>query len=107
MITIDEYEQIREIKRPFEATGLELIAVTEELERLLVFVSYIRNAKAKGYKISSVAFRYSEYLLSKKKNYSEREIKYCHKRLNREGCTYKVGFWHYRKHEIEQTLNNL
>lgn len=104
MVTMDEDEQIREIKRPIEATGLELIAVTEELERLLAFETYIRNAKVKGHKISSVAFKYSEYLISKKKNYSELEIKYCHKRLNKEGCNYKVGFWYYRKDDVEKAL---
>ena len=104
MVTIDEYEQIREIKRPFEATGLELVAVTEELERLLVFESYIRNAKIKGHKIVSVAFRYSEYLLSKKQNYSEFEIRYCHRRLNREGYNYQIGYWYHRKDELEAAL---
>jgi superfamily II DNA or RNA helicase len=104
MVTIDEHEQIREIKRPFEATGLELVAVTEELERLLVFESYIRFAKNKGHKIVSVAFRYYDYLLSKKQNFSEFEIRYCHRRLNKEGCNYKIGYWYHRKDDLESTL---
>ena len=107
MVTIDEYEQIREIKRPFEATGLELVAVTEELERLLVFESYIRNAKIKEHKIVSVAFRYSDYLLSKKQNYSEFEVRYCHRRLNREGYNYQIGYWYHRKDELEAALKKV
>jgi superfamily II DNA or RNA helicase len=104
MAIMDEEENYREIKRPIEAQGLELVEVTLELERLLVFESFIKRAKLSAHKLSSVVFKYSEYLISKKTNFSDVEIKYCHRRLNKEGCNYKMGFWYYRKEDIDQKL---
>jgi superfamily II DNA or RNA helicase len=104
MIGLDKEERIREINRPAEAEGLELVEISDDLERLLVFESFIRIAKLQEHKLVSVVYKYSDYLLSLKTNFTDFEMKYCHKRLNQEGCNYKIGFWYYRKRELEEKL---
>lgn len=103
-IGFDEEERIREINRPTEAEGLELVEISEDLERLLIFESFIRFAKAQEHKLVSVVYKYSDYLLSQNANFTDFEIKYCHRRLNKEGCNYKIGFWYHRKKELEEKL---
>ena len=44
MVAIDEEGILRKIKRPFECVGFELTELTDELERLLIFESFLRNA---------------------------------------------------------------
>jgi superfamily II DNA or RNA helicase len=101
VVTIDEEGRIRELKRPPEADGLELIELTEELERLLIFESYLTQAIAKEHKLVSAAYKYFDYLQENSKSITEYEIKYAHKRLNKEGYTHKIGFWYHRKKEME------
>ncbi len=97
VITIDTEGRVRELSKPPEANGLELIELTEELERLLILESFIKQAIAKGHKLVSVIFKYFEYLASIKTTITDYEINYGHKRLNKEGYIHKLGFWHYRK----------
>lgn len=104
IIGIDEEGRIREIKRVPEADGLELLELTEELERLLVFESILRNAIQNNHKLISSVYRYSEYLTAKKINYTDVEVDYCYKRLKKEGSDVKKGFWFHQKKEIEETL---
>jgi superfamily II DNA or RNA helicase len=104
MIGFDEEDRIREIHWPVEAEGLELVEVNDDLERLLIFESYIRVAKLHEHKLVSVVYKYCDYLLSQKTNFTDYEMKYCHKRLNKEGCNYKIGFWYYRKIELSEKL---
>jgi hypothetical protein len=81
-----------------------LVEISDELERLSVFESIVRFAKSQEHKLSSVVYKYSDYLLSLKTSFTDFEIKYCHKRLNKEGCNYKIGFWYHRKRELEEKL---
>jgi superfamily II DNA or RNA helicase len=106
VVGIDEEGVVREVNRPVEVEGLELLEVTEEIARLLVFESYLRNAKTLEHKLVSVAYKYSDYLVSTKANFSEFEIQYCHKRINKEGGNYKIGFWYYRKTDVEERLKD-
>jgi superfamily II DNA or RNA helicase len=104
VVTIDTEGRIRELSRPPEANGLELIELTEELERLLILESYIKQAIAKEHKLVSVIYKYFDYLASLNTTITDYEIKYGHKRLNKEGYTHKLGFWHYRKKEYQDNL---
>lgn len=101
IIVADVNGIIREVATPSEAEGLELLEINEELERLLIFESFIKLARQNGHKLISSVYRYSDYLLSKKLNYSEIEIDYCHKRLQTEGAPVKKGYWYHKKREIE------
>jgi len=103
MVATDEDGVIREIKRPVEAEGLELLEMNEELERLLIFESFISFAKQNHHKLISTIYKYSEYLTDRNLNYSDFEIDYCHKRLNKEGLSIKKGYWYHRKKEIEES----
>lgn len=104
VIAIDEEGRIRELKRPPEADGLELVELTEELERLLVFESYLSQAIIKEHKLVSVVYKYFTYLAEKNTSITEYEMKYAHKRLNKEGYTHKIGFWYHRKKELDELL---
>ncbi|MGI8583803.1 MAG: DEAD/DEAH box helicase [Chitinophagaceae bacterium] len=105
-VTEDKEGILREIKRPEEAIGLELMEINEELERLLIFESFLKIAKQKNYKLISCVFKYSEYLLAKNLNFTKIEIDYCSKRLKQEGLEIKKGFWYHRQQEMELELNS-
>jgi superfamily II DNA or RNA helicase len=104
VVAIDEEGRIRELKRPPEADGLELIELTEELERLLIFESFLSQAINKEHKLVSVVYKYFTYLAEKNNSITEYEMKYAHKRLNKEGYTHKIGFWYHRKKELDELL---
>lgn len=104
IVGMDEEGRLREIKWIPEAEGVELIELTVELERLLVFESILRNAIQNSHKLISSVYRYSEYLIAKKINYTDVEVDYCYKRLKKEGSDVKKGFWFHQKKEIEDVL---
>ncbi len=105
IVTIDNEGVIRELKRPPEADGLELIELTQELERLLIFESYVRNAIAKEHKLVSVLFKYIEYLVHNDFDLTENEKIYAHRRLNKLGYTHHIGFWKYKYEELKNKSN--
>ncbi len=104
LVAADEEGEIREITRPHEAEGLELLEMNEEIERLLHFESFLRFAKQKDHKLISAVYKYSDYLLSKGLNYTDVEIDYCYKRMLKEGGQIKKGFWFIKRNEMEQEL---
>lgn len=107
LVAADEEGEIREITRPQEAEGLELLEMNEEIERLLHFESFLRYAKQKDHKLISAVYKYSDYLLSKGLNYTDVEIDYCYKRMMKEGSEIKKGFWFMKKKEMEQELKKI
>lgn len=105
ILTIDDNGIIRKLNRPPEANGLELIEFTDELERLLIFESYLRSAIVKAYKLSSVVFKYLQYLIDNKIEPTTYEIQYAHKRLNKEGYQHHIGFWYHRYKDLKNEKN--
>jgi superfamily II DNA or RNA helicase len=104
MVAVDEDEILREINKPNEAEGLELTELTEEIERLLVFESFLRIAISNEHKLTSAVFKYQEYLISKSIEMTEFEEKYCAKRLLKKGVSSAKGFLHYRRQEIHDEI---
>lgn len=104
IVYFDKEGIIRNIKKPSEAEGLELTELTEELERLLTFESYLRIAIINGHKLPSAVYKYKEYLLSLKTEMSDEEEIYCRKRLLNEGYTKAKIFLHIIKKEIKEEV---
>ena len=98
---VDDDGALKEIHKnyPQEAEGLELIELTEELERLLTFEHYTQTAINKEHKLISAFFKYKEYLESRNIQISKVEFDYCKKRLNKlnptvnEDKRFKPAFW--------------
>ena len=105
LVAIDQNGRYRRINSLEEAKGLELVEITEDLVNRLMLESFIYEAIEKGHAMSSVAFRFVEYLISIDKNFTEVEKAYCYKRLNQEGFIHKRGYWHYREIEIAEKLS--
>ncbi len=100
VIGYDEEGQIREVKKPHEAEGLELMELTEELERLLIFESFLRFAISKEHKLISAVYKYRDYLIDKGIEMSEVESNYCANRMKKQGVNYKKGFWYNIRKDI-------
>jgi superfamily II DNA or RNA helicase len=103
-IVQDEEGVIREITKPSEAEGLELMELTEELERLLIFESFIRFAVAKEHKLISAVFKYRDYLIDREIEMTELESQYCDKRMRKHGINYKKGFWYNIRKDIKEGI---
>lgn len=99
-VGLDDDGVIREINKPVEAEGLELIELSEEIERLLIFESFLRNAIVKEHKLISAVYRYKEYLIERSIEMTEIESQYCAKRLVKSGKKYSKGFWYHLRKEI-------
>lgn len=104
VIAVDEEGTLRNLNRPVEAEGLELIELTDELERLLIFESFLRFAKANDHKIVSAFFKYKDYLIDSQTNLTDIEIQYISKRMRKEGYTPKNGYWYHQRKDIEDKL---
>lgn len=100
----DEEGIIRTVNKPDEAEGLELTELTEELERLLVFESYLRIAMSNEYQLISSVYRYKEFLISKSVEMSEVEETYCRKRLLKLGYSKSKGFLYHIKKDIKEEI---
>tara|TARA_R110002050_G_scaffold295749_2_gene454958 strand:- start:54 stop:1505 length:1452 start_codon:yes stop_codon:yes gene_type:complete len=106
VIGLDEEGVIRQITKPIEAQGLELMELTEELERLLIFESFLRFAISKEHKLISAVYKYRDYLIEKGIEMSEVESKYCANRMKKQGVNYKKGFWYNIRKDIRYAINN-
>lgn len=104
-IGIDEEGIIREVKAPHEAEGLELMELSEELERLLIFESFVRYALAQEHKPISAVYKYRDYLIQKSTEMTELEAKYCANRMRKAGFNPKAQFWQYLRYEIIDGIN--
>jgi len=78
--------------------------LTEELERLLIFESFIRFAVAKEHKLISAVFKYRDYLIEREIEMTEVESKYCDKRMKKHGINYKKGFWYNIRKDIKDGI---
>lgn len=96
----DDEGVLREVKIPEEAEGLELVEISEELERLLVFESFVRVVKANNHQPISAVYKYRDYLIEKSIEMTDVEEHYCASRMKKIGFKPKKGFWYYRKVEI-------
>lgn len=100
VIALDEEGVIREIKRPHEAEGLELLELTAELERLLIFESFVRFASSNEHKPISAVYKYRDYLISKSTEMTEIEARYCAKRMKKTGFNPAKGFWYHIRKDV-------
>jgi len=83
IVALDEEGIIRQIKKPNEAEGLQLRELTEELERLLVFESFLKIAIFNEHKLASAVIKYKDYLITKSIEMSDVEKSYCVNRLQK------------------------
>ena len=106
VVATDAEGVVREIKKPLEAEGLELTALTEELERLLTFESYIRIALAKEHKLISILYKYRDFLISKAVAITDVELNYCAKRMKKLGFSPARGFWYHLKKDVIDSIGS-
>ncbi|MGB6037174.1 MAG: hypothetical protein WBG42_12955, partial [Cryomorphaceae bacterium] len=88
------------------AQGLELMELTEELERLLIFESFLRFAISKEHKLISAVYKYRDYLIEKRVEMSEVESKYCANRMKKQGVNYKKGFWYNVRKDVRSAIDS-
>jgi len=105
VISLDDEGVIREIKRPHEAEGLELLELTAELERLLIFESFLRFASANEHKPISAVYKYRDYLISKSIEMTEVETRYCANRMKKAGFSPARGFWYHLRNDIAKGIS--
>jgi superfamily II DNA or RNA helicase len=106
VIGYDDEGIIREVKKPHEAEGLELMEITEELERLLVFESFVRFASANEHKPISAVYKYRDYLISKSIEMTEIESAYCTKRMKKVGFSPAKGFWYHVRMDVKKSIED-
>ena len=104
VIGYDDEGVIREVKKPNEAEGLELMELTEELERLLIFESFVRFASANEHKPISAVYKYRDHLISKSIEMTEIESTYCSKRMRKSGFNPAKGFWYHVRKDVEKGI---
>ena len=100
-IAIDEDGAVREVNRirPQEVEGLELISLTLELERLLSFEYFLKEAKDHNYKMLYAYNRYLEVLKVQKADITSFEFEYIKKRFSKATKDFSSdkhcnsGFW--------------
>ncbi|KAA6303192.1 MAG: putative DNA repair helicase RadD [Candidatus Ordinivivax streblomastigis] len=107
MVAMDEEGTLREINMPNEAEGLELTELTEELERLLIFESFLRIAISNEHKLSSAVYKYKDFLISKSVEMSDVEESYCKKRLLKQGYGAAKGFLYHVKNDIKAEIGRI
>ncbi|MBU2515110.1 DEAD/DEAH box helicase [bacterium] len=113
MIGLTRDGRLKEIFReaPEESEGLELIEITPELERLLVFENFVQLAKLKNQKLISAYFRYRDHLQSDNILLSPIELRYIKKRLNKlnlaapEDKRFKPGFWYIVERDLKPNVS--
>ena len=104
VIGYDDDGVIREVKKPHEAEGLELMELTEELERLLIFESFVRFASTNEHKPISAVYKYRDHLISKSIEMTEIESTYCSKRMKKAGFSPAKGFWYHVRKDVEKGI---
>lgn len=103
------------IKEPQQLTQqefdeMELIEITEELERLLIFESYLQLANENEHKLISTFFKYQTFLKENEIILTSDELRYIKDRLNTLNATvseerrFKLGFWFVIEKELIKTL---
>ncbi len=105
VIGLDEDGAVREVNRfrPHEVEGLELISLTEELDRLLNFESFLQVARTNNYKMLYAYHRYLEILEKNKTPLTKYEFEYIKKRLLKVKKDFSIdkhfssGFWYHEE----------
>ena len=105
VIGLDEDGAVREVNRfrPHEVEGLELISLTEELDRLLNFESFLQVARTNNYKMLYAYHRYLEMLEKNKTPLTKYEFEYIKKRLVKVKKDFSAdrhfssGFWYHEE----------
>lgn len=103
-VGLDNSGIVREVKKPREVIGLELVEMTEEYERLLKFEAFVRFAQKKEHKLISALYKYRDYLVQKSIPMSVVEAEYVMNRMKNLGVEYKSGFYTYHLPEEIQKL---
>jgi superfamily II DNA or RNA helicase len=101
---IDTDGALRQVKKPIECVGLELTELTEEIERLLIFESFLKIAISNEYQLTSAVYKYKDYLVSKSIEMSDVEQSYCTKRLLKQGYSKAKGFLYYIRNDIKTEI---
>ena len=104
-IGLDKDGALREVNRfrPNEVEGLELIPLTEELDRLLNFETFLQSARSHNYKMLFAYHRYIEMLAKNKTPLTKYEFEYIKKRLvkvKKDFSTdkhFSSGFWYHEE----------
>jgi superfamily II DNA or RNA helicase len=104
-IAVDEEGVICEVNRfsPNEIEGLELIPLTEELDRLLRFETYLQVARSHNYKMLYAYHSYIEMLKSDNITLTKNEFDYIKKRLVKVRKDFSAdkhfnsGFWYHEE----------
>jgi superfamily II DNA or RNA helicase len=104
IVLFDEDGIIRKINKPDEAEGLELTELTEELERLLTFESFLKIAISNEHQLTWAVYRYKEYLVSRSIEMTDTEESYCRKRLLKRGYAKAKGFLYHIKNKIKEEI---
>ena len=104
LVAIDQDGRLSRIKSLQEAKDVQLVEITPDIENCVMLESFINEAKEKGHEMSSVPFRFRDYMISVNKNITEAEKTYCFNRLNQEGYIHKRGYWFHINLEITEKL---
>lgn len=113
MIGLTKAGELKEIIReiPPENEGLELIELTPELERLLVFETFLQQAKQRNQKLIAAFFTYRDHLQRSNIILTLQELEYMKNRLNKlnetapEDKRFKPGFWYIIEKELKNIAN--
>lgn len=101
VLGLDAQGIVREIKKPQEAEGLELLELSAEFERLLIFESFVKFVTANDHKPISAVYKYRDYLILKSVEMSDLEADYCSKRMQKVDFNPARGFWYHLKKDIK------
>ena len=91
------------VDAPDEVEGMELAELTQEIERLLEFEMFLKNALERGHKPVSAFLRYENHLMEQNLQMTLEELEYCKRRL---GGRVKSGFWYYRRRDLQLGENS-
>ncbi len=108
VLAIQEEGELRDVNRqaPNEVEGLELIEVTDESQRLLIFETFLQKTIQKQYKIIASYFHYKDYLDRNNITMTLVEFEYIERRLNVLNTKvelrrkFKPSFWEVQKYKF-------
>lgn len=96
---VDREGIFKEVHIPQEAEGMELIELTDEVEDLLYFESYLNVALEKEYKPLSSYYKFRKYLSEMGKKLNLIHLEYIQKRLSNLPDPPKDGMWYHIKRD--------
>ena len=105
IVYFDKEGVVRSIHKPDEAAGLELTELTKEIERILIFESFLRIAIYNEHQLTSAVYKYKEYLVARLIKMTDMEEAYCQKRLSKLGYAKAKGFLYHIRKDIEEEID--